>query len=250
MTPCPSTGRSPGPCSRPPRRPDRPGRRLDLRTGPVPGPVRIGHECIGQVVTTGDEVTDLAIGQTVVVPWAVSCGSCPECLRGVTAKCSITRSTAGSGTLAAFALVRVRAVWRDGRRRDPGAVRGPHAGARAGRHRPAAHRRGQRQPRRRVAGRRAAAARTTRRLRAGARRRGTEHRPVRRRPRRCPRARPRSTTSTTGPSAWRSRRPSGRCVHQIDRNRRRSQLSAIPGRYDVAVEASSAGSGAGKHSGP
>jgi threonine dehydrogenase-like Zn-dependent dehydrogenase len=35
----------------------------------------------------------------------------------------------------------------------------------------------------------------------------------------------------------------GATVHQIDGNRRRSQLSAIPGRYDVAVEASSAGSG-------
>ena len=77
--------------------------------GPVPfqGPFGIGHECVAQVVATGDEVTDLAIGQAVVVPWAVSCGACPECLRGVTAKCSTTRV----GELAAFGFGPASGPW-------------------------------------------------------------------------------------------------------------------------------------------
>jgi threonine dehydrogenase-like Zn-dependent dehydrogenase len=77
--------------------------------GPVPfrGPFGIGHECVGQVVAKGDEVTDLAIGQTVVVPWAVSCGSCTECRRGITAKCSTTRV----GALAAFGFGPASGPW-------------------------------------------------------------------------------------------------------------------------------------------
>ena len=65
--------------------------------GPVPfqGPFGVGHECIAQVVAKGNAV-DLELGQTVVVPWAVSCGGCAECHRGVTAKCSTTRGAGGS----------------------------------------------------------------------------------------------------------------------------------------------------------
>jgi alcohol dehydrogenase len=77
--------------------------------GPVPfqGPFGIGHECIGQVVAKGDAVTNLAIGQVVVVPWAVSCGECPECLAGVTAKCSTTRA----GALSAFGFGPASGPW-------------------------------------------------------------------------------------------------------------------------------------------
>ena len=77
--------------------------------GPVPfrGPFAIGHECVGQVVGKGEGVTNLSIGQLVVVPWAVSCGSCPECERGVTAKCSRTRA----GELAAFGFGPASGPW-------------------------------------------------------------------------------------------------------------------------------------------
>jgi alcohol dehydrogenase len=77
--------------------------------GPVPfrGPFAIGHECVGQVVSKGEGVTTLSIGQVVVVPWAVSCGSCPECRRGVTAKCSTTRD----GELAAFGFGPASGPW-------------------------------------------------------------------------------------------------------------------------------------------
>ena len=125
-----------------------------LGTVPFQGPFGIGHECIAQVVTLGDEVTNLSVGQVVVVPWAISCGSCPECLRGVTAKCS----TAGRQHLV---RLRVRAgqrtVGRHGRRRDPGAVRRPHARAGPRRRGPVEGRRCQRQPVRRLAHRGATA---------------------------------------------------------------------------------------------
>ena len=74
---------------------------------PFRGPFGIGHECVGQVIAKGDEVTNLSIGQVVVVPWAVSCGSCVECRRGVTAKCSTTRA----GALAAFGLGAASGPW-------------------------------------------------------------------------------------------------------------------------------------------
>ena len=41
-------------------------------------------------------------GDVVVVPWAVSCGSCEECRLGLTAKCSTTRADSPGHTLAAF----------------------------------------------------------------------------------------------------------------------------------------------------
>jgi len=77
--------------------------------GPVPfkGPFGIGHECVGQVIAKGDEVTGLSLGQIVVVPWAVSCGTCPECLRGVTAKCSTSRV----GALAAYGFGAASGPW-------------------------------------------------------------------------------------------------------------------------------------------
>ena len=72
--------------------------------GPVPfqGPFGIGHECIAQVTATGASVTDLDVGDVVVVPWAVSCGTCRECRLGLTAKCSTMSADSPGRTLAAF----------------------------------------------------------------------------------------------------------------------------------------------------
>ena len=69
--------------------------------GPVPfrGPFAIGHEAIGEVVTVGPAVTTIAVGDKVVVPWAVSCGRCEACQRGLTSKCTTTR---GERTLSAY----------------------------------------------------------------------------------------------------------------------------------------------------
>lgn len=58
---------------------------------PFKGPFGIGHECVAEVIAVGEEVRSRAVGDIVVVPWAVSCGHCLECRRGLTAKCSTTR---------------------------------------------------------------------------------------------------------------------------------------------------------------
>jgi len=82
-------------------------------TGPVPfrGPFGIGHECVAQVTDVGAEVTDVEVGDIVVVPWAVSCGTCSECLLGLTAKCSTMRSQSPGGTLAAFGFGPSSGAW-------------------------------------------------------------------------------------------------------------------------------------------
>ena len=44
---------------------------------PFRGPFAIGHECVAQVLAVGSGVQRVRVGQTVVVPWAVSCGTYP-----------------------------------------------------------------------------------------------------------------------------------------------------------------------------
>jgi threonine dehydrogenase-like Zn-dependent dehydrogenase len=66
---------------------------------PFKGPFAIGHECVAEVVAVGERVERVRPGQRVVVPWAVSCGSCPPCRRGLTSKCA---TTTAQRTLAAF----------------------------------------------------------------------------------------------------------------------------------------------------
>jgi alcohol dehydrogenase len=47
----------------------------------------LGHEGVGTVVEVGDEVTGVAPGDTVVIPWQISCGACGRCRRGQDAHC-------------------------------------------------------------------------------------------------------------------------------------------------------------------
>src|SRR5579862_5645610 len=54
---------------------------------PFPGPFPIGHEGVGEVVEIGSEVSAVSVGQRVVVPFQVSCGSCARCSRGLTGSC-------------------------------------------------------------------------------------------------------------------------------------------------------------------
>jgi alcohol dehydrogenase len=77
--------------------------------GPVPfkGPFAIGHECVAQVVAVGADVQRVRVGETVVVPWAVSCGTCPPCARGLTSKCATTTTR----TLAAYGLGPATGSW-------------------------------------------------------------------------------------------------------------------------------------------
>jgi threonine dehydrogenase-like Zn-dependent dehydrogenase len=55
-----------------------------------PGDV-LGHETMGIVREVGDEVTHVAPGDRVVVPFNISCGKCFMCDRGLFAQCETTQ---------------------------------------------------------------------------------------------------------------------------------------------------------------
>ena len=74
---------------------------------PFKGPFAIGHECVAQVLAVGSGVQRVRVGQTVVVPWAVSCGTCDPCRRGLTSKCATTTSA----TLAAYGFGPASGPW-------------------------------------------------------------------------------------------------------------------------------------------
>jgi threonine dehydrogenase-like Zn-dependent dehydrogenase len=58
----------------------------------------LGHEPMGVVAEVGSEVTELAVGDRVVVPFNVSCGNCFMCNQGLHSQCETTQVHAmGSG---------------------------------------------------------------------------------------------------------------------------------------------------------
>ncbi|WP_083913428.1 DUF4334 domain-containing protein [Nocardia concava] len=81
-------------------------------------PLVLGHEGAGTVTAIGDEVTDLAVGDRVVLSYAW-CGRCRNCLRGKMAYC------AEAGTLN---LLGVRPDGSTGMRQDDRDVRGRFCG--------------------------------------------------------------------------------------------------------------------------
>lgn len=56
-----------------------------------PGDI-VGHEPMGIVEEVGPEVTKLAVGDRVVVPFNVSCGSCWMCDRHLYSQCETTQN--------------------------------------------------------------------------------------------------------------------------------------------------------------
>ncbi|MER6939390.1 alcohol dehydrogenase catalytic domain-containing protein [Nocardioides sp. NPDC000441] len=78
---------------------------------PFAGPFGIGHEAIAQVTAVGEAVTDMRVGDIVVVPWAVSCGTCYECRLGLTAKCSTFVPTSPGRTLSCFGFGPTSGAW-------------------------------------------------------------------------------------------------------------------------------------------
>jgi Zn-dependent alcohol dehydrogenase len=54
----------------------------------APFPMLLGHEGAGIVEEVGDGVETPAVGDPVVLSWAVPCGSCGPCRRGVPRRCS------------------------------------------------------------------------------------------------------------------------------------------------------------------
>jgi threonine dehydrogenase-like Zn-dependent dehydrogenase len=75
---------------------------------PFKGPFAIGHECVAEIIEVGAGVNRARPGDVVVVPWAISCGTCERCLRGLTSKCTTT--TAGR-PLAAFGFGPASGSW-------------------------------------------------------------------------------------------------------------------------------------------
>jgi threonine dehydrogenase-like Zn-dependent dehydrogenase len=57
----------------------------------TPGDV-LGHEFMGEVVEVGTGVGSLQVGDRVVVPFNISCGSCWMCSRGLFAQCETTQN--------------------------------------------------------------------------------------------------------------------------------------------------------------
>lgn len=47
----------------------------------------MGHECIAEVMETGEDVRGFSRGDKVVIPFQVSCGTCPVCSSGLTSQC-------------------------------------------------------------------------------------------------------------------------------------------------------------------
>ncbi len=55
----------------------------------TPGDI-VGHEPMGRVVEVGADVTNLAVGDRVVVPFQIACGHCWMCGRGLQTQCETT----------------------------------------------------------------------------------------------------------------------------------------------------------------
>lgn len=54
---------------------------------PLPPGYAVGHEGVAEVVAVGEGVTSVRVGDRVVVPFQINCGTCRECRRGVTGSC-------------------------------------------------------------------------------------------------------------------------------------------------------------------
>lgn len=74
------------------------GSDLHLYDGYVPGMMRgdiLGHEFMGEVVEVGSAVSNLAVGDRVVVPFPISCGNCFFCEREMFSLCENSNPNAG-----------------------------------------------------------------------------------------------------------------------------------------------------------
>jgi len=62
---------------------------LPIVTGatPFPTPIAMGHECVAEVVAVGRAVRSVRVGDRVVVPFQVACGTCGRCDRDLTGDC-------------------------------------------------------------------------------------------------------------------------------------------------------------------
>ncbi len=92
----------------------------DFGPHPFKGPFAYGHECVAEVVAVGEDVTSVAIGDEVVVPFQISCGHCKTCRRKLTSHCETDRN----GSFNAYGFGEAGGAW-GGAMSD--LVRVPHA---------------------------------------------------------------------------------------------------------------------------
>lgn len=55
---------------------------------PIAGPYPFGHEGVGIVVETGENVRTVQAGDQVIIPFQMSCGACIPCMRGHSGSCA------------------------------------------------------------------------------------------------------------------------------------------------------------------
>ena len=67
-------------------------------------PMVLGHEAAGIVAEIGPGITDLAVGDHVVMVFAPSCGECLSCKEGFPARCDNGQKANGAGTLMGGAI--------------------------------------------------------------------------------------------------------------------------------------------------
>ena len=52
----------------------------------------VGHEAMGTIIEVGPEVSSLVVGDRVVVPFNISCGTCWMCSQGLHSQCETTQN--------------------------------------------------------------------------------------------------------------------------------------------------------------
>jgi Zn-dependent alcohol dehydrogenase len=77
---------------------------------PYPMPVILGHEAAGIVEALGDGITDLSVGDRVVLSMRPPCGSCYFCVRDQPVLCVTAGSPATAGTSPVTARVRRKGI--------------------------------------------------------------------------------------------------------------------------------------------
>ncbi|MEV6641346.1 alcohol dehydrogenase catalytic domain-containing protein [Amycolatopsis sp. NPDC051371] len=73
-------------------------RRLVVSPAPFETPFALGHEAVGEIVDLADGDSALRVGQRVVIPWHISCGTCENCRRGLPGACASVPRLASYGT--------------------------------------------------------------------------------------------------------------------------------------------------------
>jgi alcohol dehydrogenase len=66
---------------------------------PRPTPMALGHEAAGVIEALGEDITDLSVGDHVVMVFMPSCGHCMPCAEGRPALCEPGAVANGAGTL-------------------------------------------------------------------------------------------------------------------------------------------------------